>query len=289
MAGRLGAGAGLAALTLLAALVFASPSRSQGPTPFVSCAFDPVAHELTVAARNVETKIRRQLRGSQVVVRVKQGGRVGCSGETPTVSNVDTIIVNSDEEVAFDVRNGRLAPGFTDEGDGSSEIEAELNFARKGGLRVFGSHRKDLIAIGDQVNGRHGVNLNPREAGRDADIFVVGGFNAISVIGRRGNDRIKATGGPEFAAPVKARVTVSGGPGRDRLTGSNQNDLIGGGKAPDVIRPKGGRDRIRSQGARDLLRVRDDLRDFVRCGRGEDRAIADEIDVLRGCERNRLR
>lgn len=281
--------AGLALLALLAALGLASPTNAQGPTPSVKCAFDPASHELTVEARNVETRISRQPRSKQIVVRVKRGDRIGCSGETPTVSTVDTIRADSDEEVGIDLRRGRFGPGFTDEGDGSSEIEMELTFARKGGLRVFGSRRKDLIAIGDQKNGRHGVNLNLREAGRDADISVVGGFNAISVVARRGNDRVKATGGPEFAAPVKARVTISGGKGRDRLTGSEQRDLIGGGKAPDLIRPKGGRDRVRSQGASDLLRLRDGLRDDARCGRGEDRAIADEIDLLEGCEKKRLR
>jgi len=135
-----------------------------------------------------------------------------------------------------------------------------------------------------ELRGAHAVNLNSREADRDADVTVAGGYNALSVLGRRGNDRISARGGPEFKRALDTKVTVSAGVGRDRVKGAGGRDLLGGGAGPDRISPGAGTDRIRSQGGADRLRVRDGEKDFVQCGPGRDKIVADRIDRLAGCD-----
>jgi hypothetical protein len=253
--------------------------RAAGGT---SCAYAPADHTLGISAADRKVVVSVQRQKEELVVR-KDRDRVPCGGSEPTVANVDRIVVFSKTELALDLRGGPLAPGFTNEGDGSSEIEVEAVFNRTGGLRVRGSGRRDAIVMGE-LAGVHGVNLNAREAHRDVDVTVDGGFPVLSVLGRAGNDLISARGGAGFRGPLGIRTTVSAGGGRDRVRGSSKRDLIGGGDGPDRIAPGAGTDRIKSLGGADRLRLRDGERDYARCGPGEDKVKADRKDRLAGCD-----
>jgi hypothetical protein len=213
----------------------------------------------------------------------RNGNRIACGPGVPTVHNVNVVSVLARTEFRVDLGGGPLAPGFTDEGDGSSEIEIQAKFGRTGGLRILGSRRKDRIVMGES-EGFNAVNLNGRERKRDADVFVDGGFPVLSVISGRGNDRISARGGAGFDGPLSWRTTISSGAGRDRVKGGPLRDLIGSGAGADRINPGKGTDRIKSLGGVDRLRLRDRQRDYARCGPGEDRVKADRKDRLSGCD-----
>ncbi len=247
-----------------------------------TCSFAPAQHRLTINSSDLKVIVSIRREGEQLVVR-QDGGPIACGGAAATVANVDTISVFASTEFRIELGGGPLAPGFTDEGDGSSEIEVAARFGRAGGLRVLGSGGKDRIVMGDRA-GLHAVDLNAREAQRDADVTVEGGHPVLSVIGHRGNDRISARGGAGFDGPLSWQTAISAGGGRDRIKGAPKRDLIGGGPGADRINPGKGRDRIRSQGGVDRLRLRDREHDFARCGRGEDKVRADRRDKLAGCE-----
>ena len=289
MAGTAGNRKRVAAYAAVAAAIvgmgFGSASASRGVLPRVpgdvSCRFS--AAEATLAIRATETLTAIVRRGDELRVRA---GRttVVCAGSTPTRFNVDLIRAESANELKIDLRGGPFAPGHTDEGDGSSEIEIRAVFrASAGGVRVRGTAGADRIRLGS-VGGRRAINLDASEARADADVIVTGGFRVLSVLGRGGNDRIRATGGNGFDAPLSRGVAISAGTGRDRIVGTDRRDLIGGGSGGDFVDPRGGRDRVRTQAGVDALRVRDRLRDVVSCGGGRDRARTDAIDKLTGCE-----
>ncbi len=247
-----------------------------------SCTFASAQHELAINSTDLKVVLSIRREGQELVV-TQGAARIGCGATAPTVANVDTVSVSARTEFRVDLGGGPLAPGFTDEGDGSSEIEIDADFGRAGGFRVMGSRRKDKIFMGDR-NGSHAINLNGRERRRDADVTVDGGYPALSVISRGGNDVISGRGGPGFSGPLSWQTTISSGAGRDRVKGASKRDLIGGGDGADRIAPGKGIDRIRSQGGADRLRLRDGTRDFAQCGAGEDRLKADRKDRVVGCD-----
>jgi hypothetical protein len=89
---------------------------------------------------------------------------------------------------------------------------------------------------------------------------------------------------------------LSGGPGPQRIRGRRGDDRIAGGAGDDCLVGAGGADRLDGgagadvlRGGRggDVLRALDGSRDQVVCGRGDDRARADRVDRVAGCERVR--
>jgi hypothetical protein len=265
---------------------FTIPAAADAPSApakrSASCSFGSADHELSVQVTDLKVVTRLQRQGDALVLR-EGSSPLACAGPTPTIHNVDTVSVFSRTEFDVDLRNGPFAPGFTDERDGSSEIEIVATFSRTGGLRVRGSAGNDRITMGD-LGPVDGLDLNAREHQPDADVTVSGGFNVISVLGRGGNDKISARGGRGFKAPLDTKVAVSAGRGHDRVIGSALSDLLGGGSDADFVKGGKGRDRIRTQGGSDKLRVRDHERDHVSCGPGHDKVKADRIDRLGGCD-----
>ncbi len=265
----------------IAVVVAPAPVTGMQGASDATCRFDAASGALSLRASRSTTRIQRS--GDEIRFIAGQTS-VPCGATLPTVENVDSITVVSNAEFAIDLRNGPFAPGLTPEDDGSSEIEIRGMFRTTGGARVRGTSRADRIQMGT-VDGRRAINLDAREQARDADVVITGGFVVVSVIGRGGADRIKATGGRGFDAPLDAPIAVSAGPGRDRVVGSSGRDLIGGGAGNDSIDPRTGRDRVRTQGGADRLRLKDRTRDRATCGRGNDRVRADRIDRLAGCEK----
>lgn len=246
-----------------------------------TCEFNAGSGELRLRSTGTLTRVMRVSDEIRVLI---PGQTITCSGSAPTVDAVDLIRVNTNAEFVIDLRNGGLGPGATDEGDGSSEIEIRAVFNRTGGVRVRGSTGPDQIHMG-VVNGTRAINLNADESSPDADVTIVGGSPAISVLGRDGDDVISGYGGSGFDGPLETTTAISAGKGKDQVVGTDRRDLIGGGSGADIIDGKGGRDRIRSQAGNDVLKLRDGVRDVVTCGNGDDNAQADAVDKIRGCER----
>jgi hypothetical protein len=63
---------------------------------------------------------------------------------------------------------------------------------------------------------------------------------------------------------------------RHKIIGTNRADRIKGTKMPDLVRARAGQDHINTRGG---------LSDVVNCGRGVDKAIIDNTDIARRCEK----
>jgi hypothetical protein len=110
---------------------------------------------------------------------------------------------------------------------------------------------------------------------------IRGGSRTDVQAGRGGNDRLSGRGARDVMLGERGRDRLDGGPGGDVLVGGPGNDRLKGGAGTDVLSAGPGRD---------LLTTRDGARDYVSCGAGRDRVVADKRDVLvRGCERVRRR
>jgi hypothetical protein len=96
--------------------------------------------------------------------------------------------------------------------------------------------------------------------GTRRDDVLSGGPGPQSIRGHGGDDRLRGAAGDDC---------VIGNLGDDRLDGGADSDVLRGGKGGDVLRSLDGNE------------------DRISCGRGRDRARADRIDRLEGCERVR--
>ena len=78
---------------------------------------------------------------------------------------------------------------------------------------------------------------------------------------------------------------ISGGSGADELGGEQGDDTVAGGDGPDVLIGGRGVDDVSGDSGDDDIRVRDGIRDIVRCGAGADTVDADTLDEIDGdCE-----
>ncbi len=108
-------------VSFLLALTLSPIARAGGAT---TCAFDaPSATATVTVTQGVVATISRD--GDAIAVN-------GVLCQTATVTNTDVIEVAvpdvpESDTVVVDLSGGPLAPGATDEGDGSSEIEIEIS------------------------------------------------------------------------------------------------------------------------------------------------------------------
>ena len=187
------------------------------------------------------------------------GTTVACGG--PTVTTTDTI--NLDETVAvqnttffLNVENGPLAPGATNEGDGSSEIEWTID-----ALGNFDEDQLTLVGTVSPGNFRFGSggpginlgNLNGSEVAIDNDLTITS-LEVLFLQGGEGNDTMTTdgTGIAMSAGPSPARTVLDALGGDDTLavgTAFNNsivagagNDSLTGGPQTDSLRPGDGHD-----------------------------------------------
>ena len=73
---------------------------------------------------------------------------------------------------------------------------------------------------------------------------------------------------------------LRGGSGADQLGGDDGNDAVAGGDGPDVLTGGLGVDDISGDTGDDDIRVRDGIRDIVRCAGGVDTVDADTLDEI---------
>jgi Ca2+-binding RTX toxin-like protein len=215
---------GTSALLGLLCVLASMPPAMAAPT---ACVFDEPTGTATVTV------------GDGLVATVSRDGDAievdGVPCETATVNDTDRLEVTtpdvSVETVAIDLSGGPFAPGPTDEGDGSSEIEIEI---QPGGAAI-GTHDEVHVigTTGADTFTADGLaaNLNAGEATPDDDL-TVSGNGELELLGDEGDDEIVLAGygGLDPEIPKIAR----GGPGDDRLFGDLNDSLLDGGSGRDV-------------------------------------------------------
>jgi len=312
-----------AAVTVTVAFLVTTAS-SQNRFDYAECRFAAAAGLLEVHVNDEEGLVRRA--GDRILVRVPTGGpriryeTVPCEGGQATVHNTDLIdfavASSGGTQGRLSLGNGPFAPGLTDEGDASSEIELVASIEREGTeLRIEAADGRDDLRGGTTQDGNE-VNLNPREDGEapDPDLRLAKTGKATLVFKTGGGrDLVRMNGGPEFAGPLDLRgfITAGLGPGRDHYAARLPLSLVRAGKGPDAVEtgrrkdvvfagpgddrvttrgggdailPHFGRDQVWSGPGRDLVIAVDGDRDRIHCGPGRDRVIADRRDQLIDCE-----
>jgi Ca2+-binding RTX toxin-like protein len=189
----------------------------------VSCSFDGGTGIVSVSFEHGDVPTISRL-GNAIAV-----DGVACG--TATVANTDSIDVAFADDpdsdlVVVDLSGGLLAPGATDEGDGSSEIEIQIT----GGdgsfdtLRIVGTSGPDAFATSFLA-----VNLNAGETIIDPDI-AVNDTISLELIGGDGDDELSLDPFDAFAL-----ATLLGEEGDDRLSGRlGGDDVLDAGPGRDV-------------------------------------------------------
>jgi Ca2+-binding RTX toxin-like protein len=260
-------------IAAIALLIAATPSSAA-----VSCSYSVADHRLSVSAIDDFARVAR----SADTIQVDNGHEVApCAGGSPTVLNTDLIQIDHTGRSAdtIDLGGGPLAPGFTPEPQGASEIE--LQYLTPTFVDIRGTAAADRLSLA-----RGGANLNG-----DDDADVTGQFTVLLIEGRAGNDRLFPQSG---YTSVAARRTLLGQGGRDTLLatpdgailhGGNGHDRLIGGPGADNLTGGRGGDVLNGGRGRDLVRAIDGSPDRVTCGPGIDRAKIDGIDRVKSCEK----
>jgi len=188
-----------------------------------TCSFDAGTHFLSVTSAGFD------------VLFAKDGTNLSVSGtDCAALNNVDTVNVDmqsNDRQVGFNLQNGLLEPGFTNEGDASSEIEFDLtNVSTLGEVFVTGGSGPDRFTAGDRKIGQQtvlAINLNGNHDGfsPDEDVIVHTALVALGLDGGNGDDFLSSHGtGATGSSPAVAWTTFSDGPGADEVAGGDGND-----------------------------------------------------------------
>jgi Ca2+-binding RTX toxin-like protein len=273
---RIGFGV-VAAAALVAQSVIAAPQASATSL----CTFDAGTATVTVSVSG----------GGGVFVR-RVGNAITTdlgACEAATVTNTDTIVVNVTDDSAagatISLDGGPLAPGKTDEGDGSSEIEVAVHLTNTASqVTIAGSDGNDSIEAGENhTSPQQLVNLN---SDTDADVTIDQanlGLGPLAVTGFAGDDLLSLAHETWNQEPARD-ATVVGGAGDDTIVcGLGDNDLQGG----------DGTDTIECSSDQDLVFLANVVATQGACPCGSDslssfeRAIGgDESDTMFGSDGN---
>jgi hypothetical protein len=214
-----------------------------------------------------------------LTVRDAAGARIACAGFVPTLFATEEIVVKpalpfGSVALGLDLRRSELAPGATDEGDGSSEIEVSAPLGVNGELGIALGDGSDYL-LGGRLSEPDAINLNADEARPDLDL-VVNPEAQVRVSTGDGGGVASFDGGAGFSGPWSAPTTLGGGSGDDVLLGGASTDLIAGG---------GGADQMYGFGGHDLISAKGSGPDLIDCGARRDVVLASgRADSVRSCE-----
>ncbi len=214
---------------------------------------------------------------------------------------VDTIAGGGGDDFASGGGGDDLVTG----GDGDDVISG-----------LGGRDRLDGGDGADDLEGHFGANRTGDDGAADV---LEGGEGADTLDGGDGPDRIGGGGGFDLVTYYRFRPQLDNDPiavtlddraddgeaGEDDLVGRDVEDVAGGtgpdtisatatpgpntffgGRGDDVFDPGEQEDRVEAGDGNDLLTLRDGYADRADCGDGDDRVVADELDVLAAsCER----
>jgi Ca2+-binding RTX toxin-like protein len=231
--------------------------------PASQCTFDGVTGVVTVT---VGDGLLATISRSGVAVAVD-----GVPCQMASVATTDLIEVvlppaSQAETVVVDLSGGPLAPGVTDEDDGSSEIEVQIDGVDDDfdELRITGSAGADALAVHAAS-----ANLNANEQVADEDV-TIDLPTSIQLLGGEGDDLLSLpdlSPGDSFALSE-----LQGGPGEDRLIGGMGASDIDGGPGRDTV------DYSWVPGSVNLIWETDGA--FVFSGLGEDDLVSVEVAIL---------
>ena len=160
-----------------------------------------------------------------------------------------------------------------DDLSGAPEIDDQVN-EYAGSDHLTGSAGEDHMDGGagedTLLGGRGEDNLH----GGDGDDQIRGGAHADQLCGDMGDDKLSGNKGNDTLTGGAGEDTLLGGRGDDGLYGNDGNDHLDGGSGEDVLFGGNGNDHLEGGS--------DDVRDFLKGGRGDDLLIAQEADVLTG-------
>jgi hypothetical protein len=201
------------------------------PSAFAAplCALNSSAHSLAIAAQP-----------SQRVTIAANAPYLTVNGTAcALLTDVNSVSVDMASSPSpgldFNLRNGPLGPGFTDEGNGSSEIEFQVfGMTSATTLQVFGSTASNWLRAGQFLNRITGVttgqlNLNGLTDGatQDVDVSFTEFPGTVALFGSDGNDTITGAGvGVLQTGPYGGSLFEVDGAGTDQLVGGSGNDRI---------------------------------------------------------------
>jgi Ca2+-binding RTX toxin-like protein len=235
--GRLARAVLAASLAVSTAAVLAPAARAA-----TTCTLDPATHVASATVDATAASISKS--AGDVFI-----GGVDCGPAT----DIDSVVADMSAVILFRMPQDPIRPGFTDEGDGSSEVEIDLLSVRADAEYSVGSTTgPDDVDVGQ--TGAAVINLNPTADGGapDADV-TLDGLPTIALYGGEGDDVLSGDGlGDGTSGPYPGRMrlhlaegndTVTGGVGDDqiwlqdwRLDGA---DTVSGGAGTDELRLKG--------------------------------------------------
>lgn len=206
---------------LLVGFVTAPPSLA---APL--CQLDSGAHTLTVTNQ-----------GSGLVIENSGTGNLLVNGVTcAVISSIDLVnidIAGLDGDLIMSLIKGPLGPGFTDEGNGSSELEFDVvGVSLINNVVIQGTPGNDGIAVGQRflnLNFLQHLNLNQIADGstRDVDVTLHGVPGQLAVVGHEGDDILTGAGTGGFGGdPYGALLVLDDGAGSDQVTGGSGNDTL---------------------------------------------------------------
>jgi Ca2+-binding RTX toxin-like protein len=168
------------------------------------------------------------------------GAYLSVDGQSCALLNgVDSVTIDlsaaNTPYLSISLAGGPLGPGYTDEGNGSSEIEFSVTAVGPGyRLNVYGTTGSDAIRLGQYVNKLAGtvtgqLNLNSAADGATQDPDVT--FTTFPVLaqlsGDAGGDVLLASGaGPTLSTPYPASAILDGTLGADQVTGGSGDDAV---------------------------------------------------------------
>ena len=196
---------------------FSTATAADAGNP-VQCSFVDGTVTVSLAAGNSATLARS---GTAITVN-------GAACGSATVLNTDLIGVAADGgsvSITIDLSTGPFAPGATDEGDASSEIEFVVGAGDEPcDLSVTGSASADHIDT-DGLAGS--VNLNADETVRDDDVALDDHCDVLMIDGHEGGDTIETS---------HSSTHVIGGDGADLFRSTNDGNMqIDGVAGGDVV------------------------------------------------------
>jgi Ca2+-binding RTX toxin-like protein len=199
-------------------MVTLAPSAAQA----AGCQFDPGTRHATAFAADIDTEVKLAADAGNL-----EANGVVCAALTAIETVTVDMAAKSGGRVVFDLSGGVLGPGFTDEGDTSSEIEFSITgMSTFGQIHVLGSSGNDGITFGRATVPQ--LNLNALADGATPDVDVTFLFTPLSTVvdAGAGDDVVSGAGVTSTATPYDGVMTVNAGAGSNQVTGGSGGDQI---------------------------------------------------------------
>jgi Ca2+-binding RTX toxin-like protein len=209
----------------LALAVLAAMALPSTPALAAQCSFDAGTHTLSVTSDDVDGVNVESVAGDLEI------NDVVCA----SIADLDTVAIDiaGSGTLNMHLDGGPLGPGFTDEGDGSSELEFDVVGVNDSmSVQFLGSPAADGLSAGqrttvDGVVREIDMNVLDELGEEDVDVVVHGTSGAISFRGEDGDDELIGTGtGAAGSEPLGSTLSIDDGDGSDLLIGGNGPDTI---------------------------------------------------------------